>query len=331
METIRWGILGCGKIADKFASDLKLTQSGILVAVASKDKKRAIQFGDRYNVLMAHGNYEELAANPEVDAIYIATTHNFHHQNALLCLENEKAVLCEKPLAINSIQVKEMIDTARRKKVFFMEALWTKFLPHYKIVTSMVRDGKLGQLQSMQVNFGFKPYPPIPDRLFNPALGGGSLLDIGIYNVFMALSLMGKPDEIHAMMSPAPTGVDEQCAVTFSYKNGGFAQLLSSFSSNLATGCDISGTEGRIYLSKRFYEPSTLINFYRNNSNSGTIIPFLKPNGWGYHEQISHVNHCISRGLTESPIMTHDDSLLLMTTLDEIRMKAGIKYSDYEL
>jgi predicted dehydrogenase len=331
METIRWGIIGCGKIADKFASDLKLTQNGILVAVASKDKQRALSFGNKYNVSSAYGNYEELVTKPDIDAIYIATTHNFHHSNTLLCLENGKAVLCEKPLAINVNQVKEMIDLARRKKVFFMEALWTKFLPHYQIVTSMVQEGKLGRLQSMQVNFGFKPYHPIPDRLFNPALGGGSLLDIGIYNVFMALSIMGKPDGIHALMSQAPTGVDEQCAVTFSYNNGGFAQLLSSFSSNLATGCDIAGTEGRLNLSNRFYEPSTIINYYPSNFTSATIIPCTKPKGWGYHEQISHVNQCISNGLTESPIMTHDDSLLLMTILDEIRIKAGIRYINYEL
>jgi predicted dehydrogenase len=331
MELIRWGIIGCGKIADKFASDLKLTQNGILVAVASKDIIRAKKFGEKYNVSKAYGNYEELVKNPEVDAIYIATTHNFHHPNTLLCLEHQKAVLCEKPLAINAKQVKEMVDLARRKKVFFMEALWTKFLPHFQIVSSMVQEGKLGKMQSMQVNFGFKPYDPIPDRLFNPELGGGSLLDIGIYNVFMALSLMGKPDGIHASMSPAPTGVDEQCAVTFTYKNGGFAQLLSSLSSNLATSCDIAGTMGRIHLSNRFYEPSTIINYYPSSFNSGTIIPCTKPKGWGYHEQISHVNLCISKGLTESPIMTHDDSLLLMTTLDEIRIKAGIKYMSYEL
>jgi predicted dehydrogenase len=326
METIRWGIVGCGKIADKFASDLQSTKGSQLVAVASKDKVKAKNFAQKYNVLMAHGNYEELASNPEVDAVYIATTHNFHHQNALLFLEHEKAVLCEKPLAINARQVKEMVDMARTKKVFFMEGLWTKFLPHYNIVDTMIKEGQLGDLKSMQVNFGFKIHSPAPDRLFNPALGGGSLLDIGIYNVFMVLSFMGKPDNIQAIMTPATTGVDEQCAVTFSYNNGGMAQMLSSFASNLATGCEISGTEGRIYLNTRFYEPSTTITYYSKNFSQGRIIPFLKPKGWGYHEQINHVNQCIRKGLRESPIMSHADSILLIETLDAIRAKAGIVY-----
>jgi predicted dehydrogenase len=146
-----------------------------------------------------------------------------------MCLDRKKAVLCEKALALNSGQVKEMIDKARREKVFLMEALWTKFLPHYQKLQEMLAEKKLGDIRSMLVNFGFIPQPPVPPRLLDPALGGGTMLDIGIYNVFMTLSVLGRPDEIEASMTPASTGIDEQCAVLFKYRNGALAQLFSSF------------------------------------------------------------------------------------------------------
>ena len=205
-----------------------------------------------------------------------------------------------------------------------MEALWTKFLPHYNKVLEMIRNGELGELKSVLVNFGFAPTPPIADRIFDPALGGGTLLDIGIYNVFMALSVLGKPDHIDAWMTKASTGVDEQCAITFRYNNGAIAQLFSTFASNLATEADINGTKGRIRLTSRFYEPSTQIEFYPGRVDTRNIIPYDKEPGWGYQYEIRHVQECLRKGLTESPVMTHADSLLLMETLDAVRAKAGI-------
>ena len=326
MDKIRWGILGCGRIAGKFAADLKLVEDGELIAVASRNQETADEFCKQYPAKFHHNSYEALAKNEEVDIIYVATPHALHYENTLLCIQHHKAVLCEKAFAINARQAKEMIGLAQKNKVFLMEALWTKFMPHYKKVMQMIRDGDLGEIKSVLVNFGFAPTAPVPDRIFNPALGGGTLLDIGIYNVFMALSAMGKPDEIEASMTPAYTGVDEQCAITFRYKNGGLAQLFSTFSSNLATEADINGTKARIRLASRFYEPSTQIEFYTGRIDTKTILPFEKEQGWGYQYEIRHVQECLRQGLTESPIMTHADSLLLMETLDEIRAKAGIKY-----
>jgi predicted dehydrogenase len=243
-----------------------------------------------------------------------------------MCLDRKKAVLCEKALALNSGQVKEMIDKARREKVFLMEALWTKFLPHYQKLQEMLAEKKLGDIRSMLVNFGFIPQPPVPPRLLDPALGGGTMLDIGIYNVFMTLSVLGRPDEIEASMTPASTGIDEQCAVLFKYRNGALAQLFSSFSSNLATEADINGSKSRIRLTTRFYEPSTTIEFYPERTDSRQIIPFQKEPGAGYQYEARHVGECLRKGLTESPVMTHADSLLLMETLDRVRAAAGIVY-----
>jgi predicted dehydrogenase len=326
MKTIKWGILGAGRIARKFAADLKLVTDAELIAIGSRTQQSADEFGKEFNIRNRHANYEALVNDPEVDVIYIATPHNLHYENTLLCLQHNKAVLCEKPFAMNARQAKAMIDMAREKKVFLMEALWTKFHPHYKKMQEMIGQGMLGEIRSVLINFGFKPEPPIPSRLFAPALGGGTLMDIGIYNVFMAMSVLGKPDTIEATMTPASTGVDEQCAILFKYKNGAMAQLFSTFSSNLATEADISGTLGRIRLTSRFYEPSATIEYYAKYPDSKEIIPVEKEAGFGYQYEARHVNDCLKRGLTESDVVTFADTMLLMETLDKIRSIAGIRY-----
>lgn len=326
MAKFRWGILGCGKIAAKFAADLKHVEGAELRAVAARDGERAAAFAREWGAAESLDNYLDLAQHPEVDAIYIATPHAQHHEHALLCLNRGKHVLCEKAFAINSRQAREMVDTARAKNVLLMEALWTKFLPHYQLVMGMVRKGELGEIRNVLVNFGFHPGANPAQRMFDPALGGGSLLDIGIYNVFIALSVLGKPDGIEAIMTPASTGVDDQCAINFTYKSGAIAQLFSSFSSNLPTEAEISGTQGRIRLCTRFYEPSTTVEYYPERVDSRTVIPHHREPGWGYQFEIRHFQECLEKGLTESPVMSYTDTLLMMEILDAIRAKAGIKY-----
>lgn len=328
MTDIRWGILGTGNIARKFASDLQYVEGARLVAVASRHQATADAFAAEFPAQYRHNNYEAMAENAEVDVIYIASPHALHHAHTLMCLERKKAVLCEKALAINSKQVKEMIDKARQEKVFLMEAFWTKFLPHYEKLQVLLREGVLGDLKNFLVNFGFIPNAPVPQRLFDPALGGGTLLDIGVYNVFMAISVLGRPDDIEATMTPASTGIDEQCAVLFKYKNGALAQLFSSFSANLATEADISGSRGRIRLTHRFYEQGTSIEFYPGRVDSKQVLDVPRKPGVGYHYEARHVGECLRNGLTESPVMTFADSLLQMETLDRIRKIAGIRYAE---
>jgi predicted dehydrogenase len=325
-QKIRWGILGCGRIARKFASDLRFVQDAELVAVGSRSIETAQSFANDFPVKYIHDSYEALVNNDEADVIYIATPHSHHHENTILCLQHNKAVLCEKAFAVNAKQSNEMIALAREKKVFLMEALWTKFLPHYNKMQQMIHSGMIGEIKSVLVNFGFKPVPPVPARLFDPALAGGTMLDIGIYNVFIALNVLGKPDAIDAVMTPASTGVDEQCSAIFSYNNGAIAHMFSTFASNLVTEADICGTDGRIRLSHRFYAPDSTIEYYPDRVDNREIIPVEKEEGSGYQYEARHVGECLKSGKTESPVMSFADTLLLIETLDAIRQKAGIHY-----
>ena len=327
MAVTRWGILGCGRIAKKFAADLQYVDGSELIALASRSIDTSTKFAQEFPARHILGSYEALVKNDEVDAIYIATPHAMHHEHTLLCLNHGKAVLCEKAFALNSRQVSEMIETATKKDVFLMEALWTKFVPHYKTTMQMVKDGTLGDIQSMQVNFGFITDASFPERLNKPELGGGSLMDIGIYNVFMTMSVLGEPDEIEARMITNEYGVDAQMSVTFYYNNGAVAQLLSSFLTNLSTAAEINGDKGRLRLASRFYEPiSTAIEYYPDRADNKKTIEFDKEPGWGYQHQIRHVQDCLQKGLKESPVMSLNDSLVLMKTLDRIRAKCGLRY-----
>lgn len=319
MASIRWGILACGRIARKFAADLQLVEGATLVAVASRDIQRAREFAEDYPAKHVLGSYQELVDLPDVDIIYVASPHSHHHEHTLLCLNHGKAVFCEKAFAINSNQAREMVDLARNKNLFLMEALWTRFLPHFIKVREMINDGMLGELKGVVANFGFLSSQTPDQRHFNPALGGGSLLDIGIYNVFLAQTLLGKPDEIIASMTPASTGVDEQCAIIFKYQNGRMATLFSSFASNLETDADVFGTKGRIRLTNRFYEPTATIQYYPEQVDSRTFVSIEKEPGWGYQHEIRHVVDCLNRGLKESPVWGLDETLALMETLDRVR------------
>jgi len=318
--------LGCGKIARKFASDLRLVQSAELIAIGAREKSSLEAFSKDFPVPHRHTSYESLVENTEVDVIYIATPHPFHYEHALLCLKNKKAVLCEKAFAMNMWQANEMIVFAKAQNTFIMEAFWTKFLPHYRLMKKMIAEGKIGSIQSVIAQFGFKPTPPVAPRLFDPTLGGGSLLDIGVYPVFLALDLLGRPDSIEANMTTAPTGVDDQCAIQFHYNTGKHAQLFSSLTSDLATGADIAGDAGRIRLTHRFHGPTTNLEFYTGIVDTLQAVEFESAKGNGYEYEAQHVTDCLLQRLVESPVMKHSDTLLLMETLDRIRDKAGIKY-----
>lgn len=323
---IRWGILGGGRIAQKFASDLPITGDAILHSIASRSKTNAALFSHLYPSAISYDNYEDLVKNPDIDVIYIATPHGLHYEHTMLCLQHGKAVLCEKAFALNSQQAKEMIAEAVKQKLFLMEALWSKFTPPYQKMMELIRKGQLGKIKSVLINFGFIPRLPLADRILQPELGGGTLLDIGIYNLFYAMSALGKPDHIEARMTPASTGVDEQCAILLRYQDGSMAQLFSSYSSYLATEADISGNKGRLRLTHRFYAPDTTLELYPGLPDTKTIVPVKPTKGFGYHYEAHHVNDCLRKGLTESPVMSHKDTLLLMEIMDTVREKAGIKF-----
>lgn len=325
-KKIRWGILGCGKIASKFASDLKLVADAGLYAVASRDPSKLKSFSEKYRPAMVFNSYEALAECAEVDAIYVATPHGMHYDHVMLCLKNNKGVLCEKAFALNLAHARDMVEFARKQKVFLMEAFWTKFLPQYEKVMEIIRSGRIGEVKLIQSDFGFKAAEPKAQRLFDPMLGGGSLLDIGIYPVFLAQSILGKPTQVHAFITPYESGVDEQCAMTMKFAGGALAVLSSSFAVETPVEAVIAGTEGRIVMRNRFHNATGIIELVLGRDDVQTI-DVHREEGFGYQFETRHVNECLRQGLTESPIMTHADTLMLMETLDRIRKTCDVRYS----
>jgi predicted dehydrogenase len=324
-KKIRWGILGAGKIANKFASDLKLVADAELVAVGSRDESKASAFAGQHGIQFIFNDYESLAASPTVDAIYVATPHGFHYAHVMLCLQHKKAVLCEKAFALNFRQLKEMVAFARKQKVFLMEAFWTKFIPQYKAMMRIIRAGEIGEVKMIQADFGFKAPEPKAQRLYDPVLGGGALLDIGIYPVFLAQSILGKPIEVQAMMTPYDTGVDEQCVMTLKFANGALAVLSSTFAVETPVEAMIAGTLGRIHMRDRFHNAAGTIE-WALGKDAAQPVEVEREEGFGYQHEARHVCECLRQGLTESPVMSLEDSLLLMETLDRIRKACGIQY-----
>lgn len=325
-EKIRWGILGCGKIARKFASDLKLVRDGELKAVASRDAIRLGTFAKEHGAALSFESYEALAACADVDAIYVATPHGFHYDHVMLCLKHRKAVLCEKAFALNLAQARAMVEFARKQKVFLMEAFWTKFLPQYEKVMEIIASGQIGEVKMIQSDFGFKAPEPKAQRLYDPLLGGGSLLDIGLYPVFMAQSILGKPTHVHAFITAYESGVDEQCVMTMKFAGGALAVLSSTFAVETPVEAMIAGTEGRIVMRNRFHNAMGTVEVVIGRGEPQEI-DVHREDGFGYQFEIRHVNECLKKGLTESPVMTHADTLMLMETLDRVRTTCDIRYS----
>lgn len=313
---IRWGILGCGKIADKFASDLLLSKNAILEACASRDKAKSEAFAKKHHATLYFENYEELALCENIDVIYIATPNSFHLEHSILCLKNKKAVLCEKPLSINKLEAEQMIRVARENDVFLMEAMWTGFLPTIQKVQNSIQKGSIGEIIHLTADFGFKVEYNSKSRLFNSELGGGSLLDIGIYPLYISLLLMGKPNSVKSSIRYSESGVDASCSVLLSYPKGKTAALFSSFETITEVKCEIYGTEGKIIISPFFHgqkEYAIIKNGMEDELVSSEHV------GFGCFYEIEHVNECLYQGLKESTIMTHEMSITLLELMDEIR------------
>jgi predicted dehydrogenase len=324
-KKIKWGILGCGKIANKFAADLKLVSDAELFAVASRDMMRGEEFKNQHQFSRLYTNYREFVSDPELDVVYVATPHGFHYEHVKLCLEHHKAVLCEKAFALNHKQASEMIDLARDNNVFLMEAFWTRFLPQYQKVLQIIDEGTLGKIKLIQADFGFKAPEPLPQRLYDPILGGGALLDIGIYPVFLAQSLLGEPIEIQSMMSAYSSGVDEQSIINLKFANGALATLCCTFAVDTPVEAMIAGTEGRLHLRNRFHNAIGTIELIKG-SDKAKSLKVKREKGYGYQFEARHVNECLQKGLIESPVWKYSDTLALMTTLDKIRQLTSIRY-----
>ena len=320
-KRIQWGIIGLGSIANKFATDLASVEDSQLVAVASRSQQKADKFAFKYNSKKAYDSYEKLVKDSQVDAVYIATPHCFHKEHTLLCLRHKKAVLCEKPFAMNLQDVTEMVEVAKEHNVLLMEALWTFFLPHFNYVIDVVKSEKFGKLKSLEADFGFfHPYN-IEHRLFNKQLGGGSLLDIGIYPIFVALSSLGKPKSIAAAATFFDNGADSSCSLIFDYGITK-AYLKSSLLEETPTEAIFTFEDAVVKLNTRFHE-SPIVTIYKDEKQEMLDFNYKT---FGYSYEIAHFSQLIREGKKESNIMTFEFSKKLISTMDEVREIISLEY-----
>ncbi|MHC4076553.1 MAG: Gfo/Idh/MocA family protein [Planctomycetota bacterium] len=321
---IGWGILGTGKIAAKFTRGLRFITDGRVAAVGSRSAERAKVFAKKFNVPNSHGSYEQLVNDPGVDAVYVATAHPFHMENTILALKAGKAVLCEKPFAVNAGQARAMIETARSEKKFLMEAMWTRFIPLVVELRGWLSSGLIGQVRMMRAEFGFRFALKPQSRILNAELAGGALLDVGIYPLsFASMIFGGKPQKVSAISHIGSTGVDEQSAVILRYDQGQLACFTCAVRTETSKEALIYGTEGSIRLAKRFFCPT------RATISTGRWWPrrIRRPiKGDGMHYQVLDVHNCLKAGKLESDIMPLDESLEILETADEIRRQCGLKY-----
>lgn len=321
-KNIRWGIIGIGKIAIKFAKDLQTVPNATLVAVASNSIDRASEFAKDFDVANAYGSYEEIFKTP-LDVIYIATPHTDHARCTMLCLENKVGVLCEKPFAMNLKEVEQMIAKAKETNTFLMEALWTRFLPSTLKALEIIKAGTIGEIKTINADFGFIA-PFVPDRrVWNPELGGGAFLDIGIYPAFLSLLLLGYPTDIKATTIKGETGADETTTFLYKYGNKATASLNCTFMASTNTEALIYGTKGFIRIPKRFHEALEL----SVHLESGETEKFEFPREtFGYDFEAVEVGNCISNGQIQSDSWSWENSISLIKLLDATRKEAGIVY-----
>ena len=321
MKKYKWGILAPGKMAAKFTKGIRILDKAELYAVGSRDLQRAKKFAEEFGFKKYYGSYEELAADPDLDIVYIASPHSYHKEHSLLCLRNGRNVICEKAFAINSREVEEMIDEARKRNLFLMEAIWPPFQPFYQKAEEILKSGILGKIIHLNGYFSFiPPYDPA-DRKFNLTLGGGSLLDIGIYPVIDALTFMGIPDDIKASASFAGSGSEESISAIFSYNDYRMATIYSSYRTDVGIGCDILCEKGNMTVSRgRDMNQRVILRLHGEEPREY----IFNPPAMGYHWEAEEVMRCLDMRLTVSPIVPLSFSLDLIKTLDRIRKTAGV-------
>lgn len=319
---MNWGIIATGKIAAAFAAGLKAVPDATLLGVASRSQASADRFGDTYHVPRRYASYEALVEDPDIEVIYIGTPHPVHYENTLLCLNAGKHVVCEKPLAMNGRQVRDMIDTARANRVFLMEAMWMWFIPAVRRAKTLVESGAIGTPHVLMADFGFAATFDPANRHFDPTLGGGALIDIGIYPLALALYLFGKPEKVTGKAVMGQTGVDEVMTATLEYADGKMANLTATL--RAATPCEavIAGTGGNIRLHRQFWH-SEALTLDVGNSPQTIELPI---EGNGYNYEAAEAMKQIRAGAVESDIMSWQASLDLMEMMDTLREQWGLVY-----
>lgn len=322
-ETFRWGIIGTGGIARSFASDLQGLPDQKIEAVGSRSTRKGKAFAAEYADCTSYGSYEELVADPKIDAIYVATPHPSHVSNTLLALRAGKPVLCEKPFAVNAIEAKLMIDTAREMNLALMEAMWTRFLPHIRKTRELLSSGVIGHVISVEADHGQRLAALQIPRLMLPEFAGGALLDLAIYPISLAHMVLGPPEKITATAAFTSEGVDSQTTAIFDYASGAQAILTANMIASTPCRAVISGTAGWIEIDSTFYRPAAMRVIL--NDNSVTEYP-NEYQGGGWREQAIEFADLVRNQKTESSQMTLDETLKIMESMDEIRHLIKLKF-----
>ena len=321
-DKINWGILATGQIAGAMAEALARVPGARLAAIGSRTQAAAEEFGQRFNIPKRYGSYEALARDPEIDVVYVSTPHNLHYENCLMLINEGKAILNEKPFTINAQQAEEVISLARKKGSFILEAMWTRFLPAIVRVREILMEGRLGEIRMLSASFGFRAEFNPNHRLFNPSLGGGALLDVGIYPVSFASMVFGQPARISSLCHLGETGVDEQSALLFIYEQGQIAVLAAAVRTDIPQDAYVIGTNGSLRVHAPWWQAQGLsIKF--GGKEKFIKCPFT---GNGLSYEAEEVMSCLQQGRLESDILPHDETLAIMKTMDEIRCQWGLKY-----
>ncbi|AGL21275.1 Gfo/Idh/MocA family protein [Actinoplanes sp. N902-109] len=322
-QSIRWGILGTGGIADTFAIDLPLVPGAELAAVGSRTPAAAQAFAGKHNIPRAHGSWAELAADPDIDVIYVATPHASHHAAAMTCLQGGKAVLVEKPMTLDLAASAQLVQEARTRELFLMEAMWMRCNPAIRKIRDLVRDGAIGEVVTLHADFGLQgPFEPT-HRLRDPELGGGALLDLGVYPIHFADLMLGSPEAVHSWARLTPEQVDETTGILLGYASGAVAALTCSISGESRNAASITGTLGRIDLPQGFFAPQSFTLQRAGREPETFDHPFP---GKGYQFEAIEVQRCLTHAMAESPLVPHTTTLEIMTLLDTIRAEIGVTY-----
>jgi predicted dehydrogenase len=319
---VRWGIIGPGGIASRFASDMQRVDGGEIVAVASRSVDRARDFADRFSIARHYGSYEVLAEDPDVDAVYVATPHSRHAADSILCLEAGKHVLCEKPFTLDASQAREVAATAQEHERFVMEAMWSRFLPSYVALVDVLASGEIGDPLLVEADFGFRMPVDPTERHFDLAQGGGALLDLGVYPVQLCFLVLGAPDAVVAQGRVGETGADEQVAAVLHHRDGALGVVKAAIRTTLSCTGRIAGSDGSIDLPAFVHCPDHFVV----RSASGERRVDAPWEGDGLRFQVDEVHRCLAAGLRESPRMPVEESIAIAAVLDDIRAQIGVRY-----
>lgn len=323
----RWGIISTGRIAKSFAEALNFLPDADIVAVASRNQANADEFAQAYQIPTAYASYEALVQDPNVEIVYIGTPHVFHYENMLLALHAGKHVLCEKAFTINARQAEECIELARAKGLFLMEAVWMRFIPAIVQLRQWLAEGRIGEILSLRADFNVFLAPDPLGRIYNRALGGGALLDVGVYPFSFASMVLGFPEKVQHSVVMGETGVDEQESFLFTYVDGKTALLSAGINAYTPNEALIKGTKGYIRVHTPFHHPTQMSIGVGKDAPITYDFPYEST---GLNYEAAEVQACIKAGLIESAIMPLADSLHNLQLMDRLREDWGLVYPDEE-